>query len=381
MNLDAETTASTTFDSVRAAAEASWERELGLSKLESGIVVGAYSVSVLVASLPVGRIADRVGPKRMTVAAAILFALAAPALALADSFGELVAVRLAQGLFSAISWTAGLAWIIGGAPPGRRARSLALVNASASAATLAGPALGGPLVTAVGLTPAMAGFGGVAALCAAWALLEPEVRDARESRPSPLRELQAGVRSAKVRASFAAILFVAGAAATVQLLAPLHLADEGMSDANVGWVFTAAAVAALATTLVLTRVAGRIDRIGTMIGAAVAIGLGHALLAAGLPLPGYVADTVLLAVATAPLFILSYMLCADGADETGTGAGAAMGALNTVWAAGALAAPFAAGALAGAAGDPLAFAGVAGAAALTAVGLARTRRAEAAAAS
>ncbi len=55
-----------------------WERELGLSKLESGIVVGAYSVSVLVASLPVGRIADRVGPKRMTVAAAILFAVAAP---------------------------------------------------------------------------------------------------------------------------------------------------------------------------------------------------------------------------------------------------------------------------------------------------------------
>ena len=70
-----------------------WERELGLSKSQAGVVLGAYGVSVLLGSLPLGHLADRLGAKRLTAGGAVLFALAAPALALADGFWELVAVR------------------------------------------------------------------------------------------------------------------------------------------------------------------------------------------------------------------------------------------------------------------------------------------------
>lgn len=355
-----------------------WERELGLSKGESGVVVGAYAVSVLFVSLPLGRLADRVGPKRMTVLATLLFALAAPALAFAGSFWELVAVRLAQGLFSAISWTAGLAWIISAAPPGQRARPLALVNASATAATFAGPVLGGPVVVGLGLTPTMAGFGGLVALCALWAMLEPGGHESDRARPSVLRELGLGARSAKVRAAFTAILFAAIALGTIQLLAPLHLGDEGLSDSEVGWVFALAAGGALATTVALSRVADRIDRIWTMVCSVGLIGAGNVLFATSLPLSGYLADTVVLTLAFSPLFVLSYALCADGAEEAGTGSGTAMGALNTVWATGALTAPVVAGKLAGAGGDAIAFALVAGVSALAAVGLLQARRADAA---
>lgn len=353
-----------------------WERELGLSKSEAGVVLGAYSVSVLLGSLPLGHLADRVGAKRLTAGATILFALAAPALALAGSFWELVAVRSAQGLFSAVSWTAGLAWIFAASPPDRRGRSMALVNASATGATLLGPVLGGPLVAAFGLLPTMTAFGGVVAVLGVWAFLEPEARVRGADTQSPLAALRLGVRSGKVRAAFAGILFVSAAASTLQLLAPLHLAGGGLSDAEVGWVFTAAALLALGENLALTRLADRIDGRGAMIVAVTFVGLGNALLGTGLSLTGYVAATVALPLAIGPLFVFSYALCARGAQEVGAGAGVAMGALNTLWATGALVAPIAAGVLAGAGGDAFAFAAVAAAAALTAAAVGRARRAE-----
>jgi MFS family permease len=145
----------------------------------------------------------------------------------------------------------------------------------------------------------------------------------------------------------------------------------------VGWVFAVAAAGALATTVGLSRVADRIDRMKTMVCAVALIGAGNVLLATSLPLTGYMADTVVLTLAFSPLFILSYALCADGAEEAGTGSGTAMGALNTVWATGALCAPVVAGKLAGAGGDGVAFALVAVVAALAAVGLLQARRADA----
>ena len=42
-----------------------WEETLGLSKAQSGIVVGAYSATILVASVPAGNLADRYGPRRV----------------------------------------------------------------------------------------------------------------------------------------------------------------------------------------------------------------------------------------------------------------------------------------------------------------------------
>ena len=41
---------------------------LSLSKTQAGAVIGIYSAATLVMSLPAGRIADRLGPRRITVA-------------------------------------------------------------------------------------------------------------------------------------------------------------------------------------------------------------------------------------------------------------------------------------------------------------------------
>ena len=94
-----------------------WESELGLTHTQSGIVLGAYGVAVLFLSLPAGHLADRLGR--------------APADDRRDAAvrGHRAAVRasplvrascsrcgLVNGLFSAVSWTAGLAWLVASVP-------------------------------------------------------------------------------------------------------------------------------------------------------------------------------------------------------------------------------------------------------------------------
>src|SRR5262249_62413478 len=94
-----------------------WEDQFGLTHAESGMVLGAYGVAVLFLSLPAGHFADRLGPRRLTIGATLLFAATAPLYAFASSFGELLALRTVNGLFSAVSWTAGLAWLVPSGPP------------------------------------------------------------------------------------------------------------------------------------------------------------------------------------------------------------------------------------------------------------------------
>ena len=56
----------------------------------------------------------------MTIAATLLFAVAAPLHAFVGSFAELVSLRFIAGVFSAVSWSAALAWAIGSVPPSQR---------------------------------------------------------------------------------------------------------------------------------------------------------------------------------------------------------------------------------------------------------------------
>jgi len=337
------------------------EQEAGLSKDQAGIVLAAYSASVLLASLPVGHLSDRLGARRMTVAAAFMFAALAPALAFADSFGELVAVRFGQGLFSAVSWTAGLAWLTQSQPVDRRARSLATVNVAAALAPLAGPILGGPVVAAFGLGVTLAAFGAVVLCVAVWALLEPgpgrpppaASGDAPERTGTPLL---AGTRSEpRLRASMVAIGLAASTAGVIQLLAPLHLDDQGFSQSEIGWVFTGTAAASMLVTLTMRRLTDRVDRLRTAIRSLSLVCGVLGLLLLGLPTGVYVAALVALTMAQAPVWVLSYPLCSEGAQRAGVGQGVAMGALNTVWAVGALAAPAAAGLIAEATSDRAAY--------------------------
>jgi len=324
-----------------------WEDQLGLSHAQSGMVLGAYGVAVLFRSLPAGHFADRLGPRRLTIAATLLFAATAPLYAFATSFGELLALRTVNGLFSAVSWTAGIAWLVASVPDTHRGRTLAVVNASASAASLTGPLLGGPVVSAIGLKPTMLGFGAVVLMVGIWALLEPNRGEHHVVERMPAREsLRIGLRERRLVHAFAGIGFAACAMGAQQVLAPIHLSDQGLSSAGIGWVWTFGAAISLVVATVIGRRLDRIDkrsnaRIGVLCVSALAC-----FLALGLPVRPYALGLIALMGCATLIWTTVYPLCSEAAERAGIGQGVAMGGLNTVWAAASVTAPIVAGVLA-----------------------------------
>jgi MFS family permease len=342
-----------------------WEHSLHLSKAESGIVVGAYSAAVLLASVPAGTLADRFGPRRVTIAATLLFAIAAPLHAFVGSFAELVGLRFAAGVFSAVSWSAALAWAIGSVPPAERGRTAAVINMGLPVGAIAGPLFGGPVVHLVGQKAAMGGLGVIVLLLGAIASREPEV-GAPEHDHVPLRDsIRTVARDSWLLSANVALIVLAIAGTTMQTLGSLHLAGRGLSGSGVGAAFTAVAIAGALTTLYIARIADRLDRLKL-------VGLGTLLLAPALgamalPLGTglFIAAMVATGIAQAIGFTASYPLAADGAERAGVGQGVAMGLLSVSWGIGALVGPVVTGTVAQLANDATAFA-LAGALALVA---------------
>jgi MFS family permease len=152
-----------------------------------------------------------------------------------------------------------------------------------------------------------------------------------------------------------AIGVAASTAGTIQLLAPLHLSDEGLSQSEIGWVFTATAAVSMGVALTMRRLAGRLDRLRTAMRALALVSVSLALMLLSLPTAAYIGVLLLIFLALAPEWVVSYPLCSEGAERAGLGQGVAMGALNTVWAVGALAAPALAGVIAEASDDRAAY--------------------------
>jgi EmrB/QacA subfamily drug resistance transporter len=120
------------------------QSELGLSAAALGWVVTAYTVAFGGFLLAAGRLADRVGRRRMFVAGLGLFGLASLACGLAPGGGWLFAARGAQGLGAALLTPAALALLTAAHPAGRqRARALAWWTAAAAGGGAAGWVLGG----------------------------------------------------------------------------------------------------------------------------------------------------------------------------------------------------------------------------------------------
>jgi MFS family permease len=325
-----------------------WEEDLGLTHAQSGLVLGAYGIAVLFLSLPAGHLADRFGPRRLTIAATLLFAATAPLYGFASSFGQLLALRTVNGLFSAVSWTAALAWLVASVPGTHRGRTLAVVNASASAATLIGPLLGGPVVAAAGLKPTMLAFGGVVLLVAIWALLEPNRgTHVRNEHTSAREALRTGLREPRLRHAFAGIAFAASAMGVQQVLAPIHFSDEGLDSAAIGWIYTVGAAISLTVAALVGRRLDRIDKRANARIGVLCVSVLACYLALGLPAAPYAVGLVASLGLATLIWTTVYPLCSEAAERAGIGQGVAMGALNTVWAAASVLAPVTAGALAG----------------------------------
>ena len=111
-------------------------------------VINAYALVLAVLVITAGRLGDLVGPRVLFTAGIALFTVASVACGLSPTPGWLIAFRAVQGLGAALLMPQTLTIITNTFPPERRGAAFGVWGAVAGVATIAGPTLGGLLVTA-----------------------------------------------------------------------------------------------------------------------------------------------------------------------------------------------------------------------------------------
>ncbi len=150
-------------------------------------ILNAYNVVFAALLVPAGRIADRVGRRRMFLGGVLVFLAASLVCAAAPSVEVLVAARVVQAAGGAALVPASLALLLPEFPLEQRATATALWGATGAVAAATGPSLGGVLVDATSwrwvflVNLAI----GLPALVPARRLL----RETREADPGPLPDV------------------------------------------------------------------------------------------------------------------------------------------------------------------------------------------------
>jgi EmrB/QacA subfamily drug resistance transporter len=124
-----------------------------IDKLHAGLdqilwVINGYALVLAALLITAGRLGDLRGPRKLFVIGITVFTLASAACGLAANPGELIAFRVVQGLGAALLVPQTLTILTTVFPPERRGAAFGVWGAVAGVATIAGPTLGGLLVTA-----------------------------------------------------------------------------------------------------------------------------------------------------------------------------------------------------------------------------------------
>src|ERR1700744_1552691 len=120
-------------------------RNLHTTSASTSLLLGAYFAAYALMLLPGGALVDRFDARALALRGLGLFAASAAAGALTSSAGALLAARVSQGAAAGIVSPAALAGAVSGFAPERRGTALGIWGASAGAANLLGPLLGGLL--------------------------------------------------------------------------------------------------------------------------------------------------------------------------------------------------------------------------------------------
>ena len=155
--------------------------DLGLSKTAAGVLSASYAAGTLIAALPSGFLAARIGFRATMLVGLGLLGVSSVVFAFADSVVVLDLARFAEGVGGACAWTGGLAWLLAAAPADRRGEMIGAALAAAIFGILLGPVIGG-IATVTGPEVVFCAVAVIAAVLAAWVLATPGDRPSRGRR-------------------------------------------------------------------------------------------------------------------------------------------------------------------------------------------------------
>jgi len=329
--------------------------DLGLSKAQAGILSASYAAGTLLASLPAGLVATRVGPRRTVICGLLLLGVSSLAFGLVDQIDLLDMARFTQGIAGALIWAGALTWLITSAPDESRGRIIGTALGTAVAGALLGPALGAVAASVgTGLV-----FGSVLIISCALAYTASRLPEVRAPERQSLREVGATLLSRPIRDATIFVAVPSVMFGAVEVLVPLRIDSLGGGHG----VIAAGFIAGAALEAVLAPMAGRLsDRIGrrtpyvtgltvcavAMVGVALAQTLG-----------GVLAALIVTSLGAGLCFAPALTLLSDTAESSNLHQGFAAGLSNMAWASGQVAGGVGGGVVASLTGNALPSIGIA----------------------
>ena len=113
------------------------------------VLIG-YTLSISALLLPMGRLADIAGRKRIYLIGFVIFVVASCVAGMAPNMTALIAIRIVQGAGAAMTQGTSMAMIVASFPPEERGKALGLQMSIVGAGGVAGPAIGGLIVGELG---------------------------------------------------------------------------------------------------------------------------------------------------------------------------------------------------------------------------------------
>jgi MFS family permease len=304
--------------------------EFGLSHAQAGVLVAAYAAGTLLASLPAGLVATRVGPRRTTIVGLLLLGVSSVVFGFGNTIGLLDAARFAQGVAGALIWSGALTWLITTTPTERRGSVIGTALGTAIAGALLGPVIGA-LAAEIGTETVFGAVLGVAILLALFAARLPET--ATPERQA-LSEVAAIVVSRPILTATAFVAVPSLMFGTVEVLVPLRIDAFGGGHAAIAGGFIAGA----ALESILAPIAGRYsDRVGRRVPFVIGTGICACAMvgiAAAQALGPVLAALIVASLGSGICFSPALTTLSETADSSRLHQGYAAGLSNMAWAAG-----------------------------------------------
>jgi MFS family permease len=317
-----------------------------LSKSGAGVLVAAYGAGAVIAGIPSGVFASRIGPKRTVVVGLLVLAVATLVFSLGESAVTLGVARFAQGVASAITWCGALAWLTLQTPRENRGRLVGTVFSVAVLGFIIGPAIGA-IAEWTSLRGTFMAIAGLTVLVALFAASSP-AGQAEEQPPEAFRRI---LTNGSFFAALWLVLVPSLFFGVIDLLVPLSLDDADWSTIAIAATFI---VAALSEVILAPLIGGFSDRRGRLVPVRAGLLLmgitGLALAALATPYAIAVLVTVA-SIAAALIYSPSAALISDRGEQAEIPQTLAFGFMNTAWAGGVMLGPVLGGAIADAIGN------------------------------
>jgi MFS family permease len=320
--------------------------EFGLSKAEAGILAGAYAAGTLLASLPAGLVATRVGPRRTVIVGLLMLGASSLVFGLAGEIVLLDVARFAQGISGALIWSGALTWLITATPSEQRGSVIGTALGTAVAGALVGPILGA-LAAEVGTGVV---FGAVLVIAVVLAVVASRFSEAGAPEHQPLRDVAATMATRPILTATAFVAIPSVMFGAVEVLVPLRIDELGGGHVAIAGGFIVGAGLEAGLAPIAGRYSDRVGRripfvIGTGICACAMVGL-----AAAQALGPVFAALILASLGAGICFAPALTTLSETADLSGLHQGFAAGLSNMAWASGQTAGALAGGGVASAAG-------------------------------